>query len=357
MVAPSVRTADGTVIGPDGKILFFSAERFARDICEGSCCFICGAARGAKIFNDEHILPDWILRRYKLHGHVIELPNGRTHQYGTYTIPCCEDCNSFLGRELETPLSEVFAGGRQSVANHLLAEGPHRLFTWMALVFLKIHLKDATLRAYANFQDGDASIATAANYRWEAFHHLHCLARSIYTGATVAPEAYGTLFLLPAGGDGTREPFDLIDLSEAQTLVIRMDDFALCAVFDDACAVLHGLDKLTRELKGPLSFPQVREFAAHLACCNMHLQNRPEFWTRVKDGDPPRVIIGGTHEATPVFAERDKKMFGGFMERVLGELLPKLDKPGRKPEELSRLLTAGDLSFIFDDNGNFIKSA
>jgi hypothetical protein len=50
-------------------------------------------------------------------------------------------------------------------------------------------------------------------------------------------------------------------------------------------------------------------------------------------------------------------MFGGFMERVLGELLPKLDKPGRKPEELSRLLTAGDLSFIFDDNGNFIKSA
>jgi hypothetical protein len=54
MVTPSVRTADGTVIGSDGKILFFSAERFARDICEGGCCFICGGARGANISKDEH---------------------------------------------------------------------------------------------------------------------------------------------------------------------------------------------------------------------------------------------------------------------------------------------------------------
>ena len=61
--------------------------------------------------------------------------------------------------------------------------------------------------------------------------------------ALVQPAAIGTLFLLPVGGDDTREPFDLVDLSDAQTLVIRMDDFALCAVFDDACAVLHGLDR------------------------------------------------------------------------------------------------------------------
>jgi hypothetical protein len=357
MVAPVTRTADGTIIGPDGRILFFSAERFAIDICEGTCCFLCGAARGTKTFNDEHILPDWVLRRYKLHGHTIVLPNGRTHQYGTYTIPCCESCNSLLSKELETPLSKVLRDGHAAVASYLKTEGPLRLFTWMALVFLKIHLKDATLREHANFNAGDGSIAAAANYRWEAFHHLHCFGRSVYTKAIVQPAAFGTLFLLPVGGDDTREPFDLVDLSEAQTLVIRMDDFALCAVFDDACAVLHGLDSLTARIEGPLAFAQVREMAAHIACCNMHLENRPRFFTRVENGDPPRVVIDGTHEASPVFAERDKELFGAFMERVLGELLPKMHVPGRSVEELSTLLRAGDLSFMFDDNGEFIHRA
>ena len=135
MVAPITRTADGTIIGPDGRILFFSVERFAIDICEGTCCFLCGAARGTKTFNDEHILPDWVLRRYKLHGHTIVLPNSRTHKYGTYTIPCCESCNSLLSDELETPLSKVFRDGHAAVANYLKKEGPLRLFTWMALVF------------------------------------------------------------------------------------------------------------------------------------------------------------------------------------------------------------------------------
>jgi hypothetical protein len=48
---------------------------------------------------------------------------------------------------------------------------------------------------------------------------------------------------------------------------------------------------------------------------------------------------------------------GAFMERVLGELLPKMHVPGRSVEELSTLLRAGDLSFMFDDNGKFIHRA
>ena len=56
--------------------------------------------------------------------------------------------------------------------------------------------------------------------------------------------------------------------------------------------------------------------AAHLACCNMHLENRPRFFTQVEAGDPPRVIIDGTHDATPVFAKREQELFGAFMERA-----------------------------------------
>lgn len=78
---PLLRTQDGSIVASDGRVLFFSAERFAKDICEGNCCFICGADPADTAFNDEHILPNWLLRRYKLHALEIGLPNGRTLRY------------------------------------------------------------------------------------------------------------------------------------------------------------------------------------------------------------------------------------------------------------------------------------
>lgn len=357
LLAPLLRTQDGSVVAPDGRVLFFSAERFAKDICEGKCCFICGADPADTAFNDEHILPNWVLRRFKLQRLAIALPNGRPHRYGSYVIPCCVSCNSLLGDMVEAPVSKVFAGGHEAVCEHLKTHGPRLLFAWMALIFLKTHLKDSSLREHSNHKDGNITIAAAAEYAWGAFHHLHCLARSVYTGAAVAPAAYGSLIVLPAGGTDGAGLFDLADISTAQTLVIRMDDFAVCAVFDDSCAVLQGVNHIIENIEGPLSTVQIREFAAHMACCNMHLQNRPKFRCRVANGRPPRVYIDGGHDASPSFKKRDKKVFGALMVQVLRGALPHIRVPGRTPEAVMALLRSGEASFIFDDNDKFIARA
>ncbi len=71
-----VQTSDGSVEDEAGKVILFSITRFVRDICQGDCCFICGAKSRSKEFNDEHILPEWLLRRFNLFGRFITLPNG-----------------------------------------------------------------------------------------------------------------------------------------------------------------------------------------------------------------------------------------------------------------------------------------
>jgi hypothetical protein len=79
-------TADGSVLDETGKVIFFSAERFVNDIGLGNCCFICGAKPGDKPFNDEHILPEWLLRRYDLFARTITLPNGVPVRYDRYSL-------------------------------------------------------------------------------------------------------------------------------------------------------------------------------------------------------------------------------------------------------------------------------
>src|SRR5271155_1471376 len=94
-------TDDGSVTAADGRVIFFSFQRFITDIVRGNRCFICGASPNAVPFSDEHILPDWILRKFNLHNRVITLPNGEAVRYGQFKIPCCAACNAKMGTELE----------------------------------------------------------------------------------------------------------------------------------------------------------------------------------------------------------------------------------------------------------------
>jgi hypothetical protein len=75
------RDDDDSVVDQEGRVLYFSPERFERWICLGTSCFICGATRAQAKFNDEHVVPAWLLRRFELFDRSIRLPNGTEIRY------------------------------------------------------------------------------------------------------------------------------------------------------------------------------------------------------------------------------------------------------------------------------------
>src|SRR5258708_3051363 len=113
------KTTDGSIEDDTGKVLFFSTERFVKDICLGRCCFICGAQPGSKLFNDEHIIPEWVLRKFSLFDRTITLPNDTTIKYSRFKVPCCQDCNSLMGWQIEERISKVVNAGPEAVQNHI----------------------------------------------------------------------------------------------------------------------------------------------------------------------------------------------------------------------------------------------
>jgi hypothetical protein len=155
---------DGSIIGKDGKVLFFSLERFKKDIIEGDCCFICGCSRGSRKFNDEHVIPDWLLRQFDLHSHQIGLPNSFGLRYSKYKIPCCGSCNSLLGKTLETPISKLFKSGYASVLKHAKRRGIWLFYLWLCLLYFKTHFKDRTLRFAIDRRKNEGAIAD--RYDW-----------------------------------------------------------------------------------------------------------------------------------------------------------------------------------------------
>jgi hypothetical protein len=55
---------DETIEDTERGIIHFGLARFVSKIAEGECCFVCGASPEVGSFNDEHILPAWLIKRY-----------------------------------------------------------------------------------------------------------------------------------------------------------------------------------------------------------------------------------------------------------------------------------------------------
>lgn len=269
------------IIGIDEKrkerLVFMEVEGFKREIIQEKRCFICGAPRkrkgikneGAKIFNNEHIIPYWVIRRCNLSRKKIALPDGYKLRYIRYKIPCCEECNSELGRVIEKPISRLFFKGNEELLKYPRKKSVNlNLFKWLCLIFIKTHLKDNSLMTAID-EEG-------AYYDWKSLHHIWCVARSSFTGAVLGDEVLGSIIVLECE-DTKGHHYDYIDDLANKTIMIKIGKICLIGVLDDAGAVSKILKDTLKEIKEPLTDLQRLEIFSHVNYIRLNLENLPTF--------------------------------------------------------------------------------
>lgn len=335
-------TPDHSVELSDGSVLYFSVERFVREIVDGGRCFICGRAPHEVIFNDEHVIPNWVLRYHRLHRKVIILPNQNRVPYSEYKIPCCAECNSRLGREVEEQVQPIIAGGFYAVQAHLADRGPDLLFRWLALLFLKTHLKDLHLRFHLDGRKGDERIGSY--YAWESLHHVFCIARSLLANSEIREGVVGSFICFRVKCDETQS-FDYGDTYSAKTVFVRSGDVAIAAVLNDACCASSAIVPALRSVANRhLSTIQVREVVAGLAYANSLLIERPIFRSTFDVGVhqivcqiPGRITL----------REHDPKEWGSLLFHFCGQSMVGTSEWARIEEPLRD----GRYTFLVDEAG------
>lgn len=220
-----------------GKIAFYSIESFVENIVKTDNCFICGAKESEKPFNDEHIISNWILKQFNLHNTKITLPNGEGINYGEYKINCCVDCNTLMGDELETPMSDLLCN-RITMDEFFSKYTEDIIYKWMNLIFIKMHLRDKNFWYELDERKPDRK-KIGEQYEYRLLHHIHCLARTVYTGVEVDRRVWGSLFIGRAKTDkNEKKPFDIWDHYATKTIGIRVYDHVLISTLNDSRACL-----------------------------------------------------------------------------------------------------------------------
>lgn len=346
-------TADGSIVAADGTVLYYSCTRFKEEIVQSDTCFICGTSRDASEFNDEHVMPRWLLRSLGLFDATVTLPGGSEIRYGQWKLPCCTNCNALLGTAVEQPVSELLRSGYCAVVDHIRQTGPWMLFEWLNLIFLKTYLKSMSLRFHVDRRPPHVTIGETVD--WDTMHHLHCVARSRYTHATVDARVMGSMFILPAKGKASGEQFeefDYADLVEAKALMVRFKDIAIFCILDDACATFSVMkDTKLFGITGPLSPLQCREFLARIGYTNSLLKERPEFFTQMRARMPH---ISVRHPGCIELDEEDPARFGKMMHHLCTPIMDSLPTP---PTFSSEALREGRWTFMFDSNGHFDRDS
>jgi hypothetical protein len=351
---------DGSVYRDDETAIFFSIVRFTEDIVQGDHCFLCGRSRTQVEFNDEHVISDWILRKHNLHNRNISLPNGTLFRYSQYKVPCCKQCNSSMGKLFEEPMSELFNAGYDAVAAFISTKaGRTKLFVWLALIYLKTHLKDLALRIHRDARQPDERIADM--YDWDTLHHVHCVARSFISGASIDENVLGSLVILPATSPEGADDFDYGDNYRARTMFVKIGEVAIVAVLNDAGTSIRFRTDPKKKVLGhpllsaisrPLSPMQVREVMAELAYINLRIDNRPTFLTSV---DPQteecniEAIVPVRHLLVPGSAE----FYGALLYSVCENTISMLPEPTRSSVREQTL--SGYYSFLWSPDGTQLR--
>lgn len=307
-----------TVIGKDGKILFFGLKHFITDIVKGGKCFICGKSKRDVEFNNEHVIPQWILRKFDLYNKKIKLPNGSYLPYGQYKVPCCKECNQLLSVHYEKPVSDIFKGDYDQVISQISGNKKklRLLYRWLCLLFFKTHLKDKFLLENRNKENFEGFIGD--RHYWEDIHHVHCLLRQPYTNAEIERFAFGTFMIFPVSKDSLG--FDYIDSSWCKTIAVQIGDCCLVAVLNDAYAVQCVMNERINDIEVPLNTIQVREFVAHMNYINLNLKERPEFYSFI-NGEGHYRISAKTPERWFLVDKTDALASPGkFLRYYIGEM-------------------------------------
>lgn len=273
-IGPCFLTSNGSILGPDGEFVFVHTADFAENILMGENCFLCGCYPDRVKFNNEHVIPDWLLRYAGISNESITLPNGRQLKYSSYKVRSCAKCNSFLSASVEEPISQAVKDGFDAFAD-FLDQNRKLVFQWLSLIYYKVHFRDFSLRYNVDRREPDTPIG--AMYAWPNFHHIFCVARSAISDARLSSGVIGTIKVFELNDWERHGNYDYRDNWVTDTMFIRIKSICIYVSFTDARAVDHMTQNKFARVPQRLNHIQAIEIHGDFIAAKMHFNKQHNF--------------------------------------------------------------------------------
>lgn len=218
-----------------------------------STCFLCGCRLGTKNRSDEHVIPKWVQKKFRLANQQLHLLNGTTIPYRQLTIPCCYTCNNKHLQPIEKRMSVAIEQGAKGVR----AMERQDVFVWLGKIFYGLLYRELFL-PWDRAGNTKAKITSKPLLRKYEMHHL-------FLQSARVPMRFMGFFPASILIVSTQEPvdprlgWDFRDELRTMCIACRVGNVGLVAVLQDGGAQepLFPLMKLARRKLHPNQFTEV----------------------------------------------------------------------------------------------------
>lgn len=200
-------------------------------------CFLCGILLDDTNRTDEHVFPQWLLRRCELWKQKLTLLNRTDIPYAQVKIPCCFTCNNIHLSPIEGRVGQAFREGPEAV----IALDRTDLFVWLSKVYyglLILELFLATDRA-------DPKAGNIMVPEWVERLNMHHMLMQVARGVVRWPPSSfpASIFVFECQvPNDVRKTFDYSDSLYFPYLSIRIGSVGIVASLQDWGSMEHTID-------------------------------------------------------------------------------------------------------------------
>ncbi|MCX5237566.1 hypothetical protein OG824_20395 [Streptomyces prunicolor] len=230
----------------------------AQALTEGRC-FLCGVVLEAATRTDEHVFPQWLLRRFDLYRETVNLLNGTSMPYARMLIPCCRVCNNEYLSRLEEKVSKAFETGPEAVA----ALDRATLFLWMGKIYYGLLFRELFLLQDRRDREAGTIVPPELLSEFRMHHLLMQAARGVVRWRE--DQFPASIFVFRAQEPSRpKDCFDYFDVIQAPFLAIRVGSTVVVSALQDWGALEHAVQLPALEAAKVLDLhpQQFREVAA-----------------------------------------------------------------------------------------------
>ena len=285
-----------------------------------STCFLCGCRLGRKNRTNEHVIPKWVQKKFKLKDQKLNLLNGTTIPYRQLTIPCCRTCNNKHLQPIEKRMSRAADQGPKEVR----ALARHDVFIWLGKMFYGLLYRELFL-PWDRAGNYNAKITSKALLKQYEMHHLFLqFVRLPMRFMGFFPASI--LIVNTHETDDPRMGWDFRDELRTMCIACRVGKVGFIGVLQDGGAQepMFQLLKLARRKLHPIQFDEVIAKVTYKA---MLFNRVPKYI--IVDGNPKTVIqapLGGFSDK-PIFDDWNQEHYAKILCQITGVPMEHLFHP------------------------------
>jgi hypothetical protein len=291
-------------------------DAFERHDFSINTCFLCGLQLDVSNRSDEHVFPQWLLRRFDLHNRQLNLLNGTGIPYRQLTIPCCRTCNNNHLSVIEQEVRSVIEG-----RNPLEKLDEKTLYLWTSKILYGLLYREVLLPLDRASRSAGSIVSVEEMRRYGVLHVFLQAARlKIDFQCRHAPFPASVFAFKVQEPKTLAAQFDFKDNIQFPALYMRLGSVGILAAFD-AGAQAYEWGELYRKYRRYRLHPlQLEELGAAMFC-------KASLFDRV----PKLIVSGDKHggyqitvmplaglSTKPVFQEWNGAVFAEFLSAFTG---------------------------------------